>query len=104
MPAPFHAFEIRDWLAMDRTLMANERTLLSYLRTSLGLLAAGATLLKLFPDRPPEVITGCVTAALGLAIAVVGVHRFRKVRARYRPFLRDPDFHVWQVGDRMPSA
>jgi len=42
---------LRDHLAYDRTVLANERTLLSYLRTAIALLAAGATLVKIFPEE-----------------------------------------------------
>lgn len=38
---------LRDYLAMERTRLANERTLLSYLRSSLYLLVGGIALLQL---------------------------------------------------------
>lgn len=43
-------FILRDWLAVDRTILANERTLLSYTRTALTLILAGLTFIR-FLDR-----------------------------------------------------
>lgn len=39
---------LRDYLAVDRTLLANESALLSYTRTSLTMLVAGVTLTHFF--------------------------------------------------------
>ncbi|MDD2749769.1 DUF202 domain-containing protein [Acidithiobacillus sp.] len=36
-----HNFILRDWLALDRTILANERTILSFTRTALVLILAG---------------------------------------------------------------
>jgi putative membrane protein len=73
---------LRDHLAYDRTVLANERTLLSYLRTSIALLAAGGTLMKIFPDEPGMVKLGFVLLAVGAVAAVVGVTRFIRVKKR----------------------
>lgn len=48
---PYHKFNprefiLRDWLALDRTVLANERTFLAYTRTSLTLVLAGLTGIK----------------------------------------------------------
>jgi len=39
---------LRDYLAQDRTKLANERTFLAYLRTAITFSAAGGTLIKIF--------------------------------------------------------
>ena len=44
-------FILRDWLALDRTVLANERTFLAYGRTSLGLFLSGVTLIKVFKSE-----------------------------------------------------
>ena len=67
---------LRDHLAYDRTVLANERTLLSYLRTAIALLAAGATLVKIFPEEQAMVRLGAVLLALGGIAAAIGVFRF----------------------------
>ena len=38
---------LRDYLALERTRLANERTLFAYIRTSLYLILAGLTLIQL---------------------------------------------------------
>ena len=73
---------LRDHLAYDRTVLANERTLLSYMRTSIALLAAGGTLMKIFPDERTTVLIGCVLLVLGVAVALVGPFRFVSVKKR----------------------
>lgn len=67
---------LRDHLAYDRTVLANERTLLSYVRTSIALLAAGGTLVKIFPDEPAMATLGAILLVLGGAVMVIGSWRF----------------------------
>ena len=73
---------LRDHLAYDRTVLANERTLLSYFRTAIALLAAGGTLIKLFPAEPGMVRLGYMLLGLGVLSGFVGVIRFIAVRRR----------------------
>ena len=73
---------LRDHLAYDRTVLANERTLLAYFRTAIALLAAGGTLIKLFPDELGMTRLGFVLLAVGAVSAVVGGLRFIAVRRR----------------------
>jgi putative membrane protein len=73
---------LRDHLARDRTELANERTLLSYMRTAMALLAAGGTLLKLFPDELPMRRLGMVLLVLGAGVTGIGIWRFVSVARR----------------------
>ena len=41
-----HKLSLTDYLAIDRTILANGRTLLSYARTSPAMLAVGGSLFK----------------------------------------------------------
>ena len=79
---------LRDHLAYDRTVLANERTLLSYLRTAIALLAAGTTLVKIFPEEPAMVKLGSVLLAIGCVAAAIGIWRFvavtRKLAVTYK--------------------
>jgi len=59
---------LRDWLALDRTVLANERTLLAYVRTALALLAGGVALFQ-FVETDWALAVGM--AALPLALAVL---------------------------------
>lgn len=73
---------LRDHLAYDRTVLANERTLLSYLRTSIALLAAGGTLVKIFPDEKKMVGLGIALLVVGGIAAAIGVWRFAAMRKK----------------------
>ena len=66
---------LRDYLAIERTRLANERTLLSYIRSSLYLLLGGIAFFQLkdFPDFKYLAILSLVFSAL---FFIIGVYRF----------------------------
>ena len=66
---------LRDYLAIERTRLANERTLLSYIKSSLYLLLGGITVLQLknYPELEYLGITALVFSAIFLFI---GIYRF----------------------------
>ncbi len=66
---------LRDYLAIERTRLANERTLLSYIKSSLYLLLGGITVLQLknYPDLRYLGITALVFSAIFL---IIGIYRF----------------------------
>jgi putative membrane protein len=74
---------LRDFLAADRTRLANERTLLAYARTFVGLLATGAGFSQLVTERW-LVILGYLLMALSPLVALFGVYRFLKVRRKLK--------------------
>lgn len=77
-----------DWLALERTELANERTLLAWLRTGLGFGAAGATLIRFGSGHPSNTLMGGIGMVLGGALCVVGVCRFWVTTRRYRRWRR----------------
>lgn len=66
---------LRDYLAIERTRLANERTLLSYIRSSLYLLLGGIAFfqLKNFPDFKYLAVLSLVFSAIFL---IIGIYRF----------------------------
>lgn len=74
---------VRDELALERTLLANERTLLAYVRTALALCGAGVGG-ALVVDSPASRWLAGAGIAISVATAVIGVFRFRTVRADLR--------------------
>ncbi|EGV43192.1 DUF202 domain-containing protein [Bizionia argentinensis JUB59] len=66
---------LRDYLAIERTRLANERTLLSYVRSSLYLLLGGIAFLQLkdFPDFKYLALVSLLFSAL---FFIIGVYRF----------------------------
>lgn len=81
---------LRDYLARDRTVLANERTLLSYLRTAFGFAAGGVTLVKLFPEDVILLGSGLALLVLGFLTAVFGLVRFRTIRNNMRAIMKPP--------------
>jgi putative membrane protein len=63
---------LREYLAIERTKLANERTLLTYIRTGLYFLVAGSTLGELIDTvfwntmGTPLIIVGAIVTALGV--------------------------------------
>ena len=69
---------LRDYLAIERTVMANHRSFLVCMRTMLSLVVAGGSFIKFSGYRWIEVI-GWVLLALGLTLAIVGTTRFLRM-------------------------
>ena len=72
---------LRDFLALDRTLLANKRTLLSYVRTSIGLLASGIGMVKLVTDGIINIL-GFVFIASALPVLIIGVVEYVKMQKK----------------------
>lgn len=66
---------LRDYLAIERTRLANERTLLSYIRSSLYLLLGGIAFfqLEIFPNFKYLAFVSLFFSAL---FFVIGIYRF----------------------------
>ena len=74
---------LRDWLALDRTVLANKRTFLAYGRTAIAMMALGIAFVKLIHHRFFEV-SGFVLIALGVVVFFVGLSEFTNNNKRYR--------------------
>ncbi len=66
---------LRDYLAVDRTLLSNETAFLSYIRTSLTMLVAGVTLMHLF-NTPSMTLFGWSLIVGSAVMAWIGTHRY----------------------------
>lgn len=82
--SPYHRFRDRDltlndYLAIDRTVLANERTLLAYGRTSLALLIIGGSCIKFFDALWLHAAGAVFIAAAALAMAR-GWQRYRRMK------------------------
>lgn len=69
---------LRDYLAVDRTMMANETSFMSYIRTALTLIAAGATLIKFFSEPTMQAL-GWGFIVIGGWLAIHGYNRFHQI-------------------------
>lgn len=81
---------LRDYLALERTRLANERTLLSYIRTSLYLLLGGIAFLQLQGFDTIKWI-GYVSIALSIIIILIGIVRFQYLKRRLRKYFIIPE-------------
>lgn len=69
---------LRDYLAIDRTILTNETAFMSYVRTSLTLIAAGATLIKFFDNEWMQFL-GWTFVVVGGWLSLHGYSRYREV-------------------------
>lgn len=69
---------LREFLAIERTKLANERTLLTYIRTALYFLVAGSTLGYII-DSPFWNTMGWPLIIVGVALGGLGGIRFFRV-------------------------
>ena len=93
-----HLFEsrdeivLRDYLALERTKLANERTLLAYLRTSLYMLLGGIALFELTEFRNIRWL-GYPALGLSIILFLTGVFRYSVTRSRliqcYQKIIKD---------------
>ena len=70
---------LRDFLAIDRTVLANERTFLAYVRTALTLVIAGVTLERLF-DSSVTLVAGILFVLAGVGLLAIGGMRYNYMR------------------------
>ena len=70
---------LREYLAIERTKLANERTLLTYIRTGLYFLVAGSTLGHLIETAFWDLM-GSPLIVVGLLITTFGAMRYLRVR------------------------
>jgi putative membrane protein len=86
-----HKFEnkekmiLRDFLALERTRLANERTLFSYIRTSLYLLLGGIALFQITGFERIKWL-GYVSIALSIIILIIGIFRFNHIKFKLKKY------------------
>lgn len=83
---------LRDFLALERTSLANERTLFSYVRVSLYLVMAGIAFVKL-DDFESLIWLGYTSFGISVFLLIYGLIRYHVLRSRLLQFYRAIDFH-----------
>lgn len=83
-----HKLTLRDFLAIDRTRLANQRTLLAYFRTALILLVTGISLAKLFPENKVFPFFGTIMAIISAVVCLLGVVIYLKEKKNLKKFTR----------------
>ncbi|MFH2055424.1 MAG: DUF202 domain-containing protein [bacterium] len=79
---------LRDYLATDRTVLANQNTFLAYIRTALTLFVAGITFIRFF-DSLIIAIIGWAFIPAGIVTFIVGLVRYNHLRVSLR-LIKDP--------------
>jgi putative membrane protein len=82
---------LRDFLALERTTLANERTLFAYIRVSLFMVLAGITFVQLEAFES-VVWAGYLSFFLSVVLLIFGFIRFQVLRNRLRQFYNAIDF------------
>jgi len=84
------AMILRDWLALDRTVLANKRTFLAYARTAVALMVLGIAFVKLI-GHDFFIYTGFALIGAGVVMFWVGsleyarnTRRFKRLAAKER--------------------
>ena len=78
-------FTLRDYLAIDRTILANERTYLAYIRTALTTLIVGVSFVKFF-DVVILVVIGWIFIPISIITFIIGTIRFKKYNKQIYKF------------------
>ena len=76
---------IKDQLAMDRTVLANERTFLAYFRTFVVFLSSGMAILKLNQFSALTEI-GYGLMITGIVLLIMGSIRYFMIRKRLKSY------------------
>ncbi|MCX2679036.1 DUF202 domain-containing protein [Galbibacter sp. EGI 63066] len=81
---------LRDFLAIERTRLANERTLLSYIRSSIYLVLGGIAFLQL-KDFESIKYLGYLSIALSVIFLVIGIYRFMLLKKSLKKVFYDSE-------------
>ncbi|MFO7674531.1 MAG: DUF202 domain-containing protein [Lutibacter sp.] len=76
---------LRDFLALERTRLANERTLFSYIRTSLYLFLGGIALFQITGFERIKWL-GYVSLSLSVIILIIGIFRFNHLKYKLKKY------------------
>lgn len=87
---------LRDYLALERTKLANERTLLSYIRSSLYLLIGGIAIIQLQGFESIKFL-GYVSFGLTILFINIGIYRFHKLNRRLKDYYKQIDSNSSEV-------
>lgn len=81
---------LRDYLALERTRLANDRTLFSYIRTALYLVLAGLAFLQM-DDFKAIKWSAPIFFLLSLVILITGVVKYFVMKNKIKKYYTTPD-------------
>ena len=88
---PYLEFEreamiLRDWLALDRTVLANKRTFLAYSRTAIAMAVLGIAFIKLI-GHPFFEVSGFLLVLSGVVVFYVGAREYMSNTRRFKKLM-----------------
>lgn len=81
---------LRDYLALERTRLANDRTLFSYIRTALYLVLAGLAFMQM-DDFNAIKWSAPIFFLLSLVILIIGVVKYFIMKKKIKKYYTTPD-------------
>ncbi|MEK7459786.1 MAG: DUF202 domain-containing protein [Patescibacteria group bacterium] len=81
---------LRDYLAIERTMLTNEATFLAYIRTSLTVIVVGVTLVKLV-EEPMLELLGIIFTLLGILVFIFGFIKSIKMKNKINYLKRNKE-------------
>lgn len=81
---------LRDYLALERTRLANDRTLFSYIRTSLYLILAGLAFMQMNDFKAIKWLAP-LCFLISAVILILGVASYFKMRIKLKKYYTTPN-------------
>ena len=89
---------LRDFLAMERTRLANERTFLTYIRTALFFLTGGLTLIQLEEFDHLNWL-GYLAVVIAVVMVITGIFRYFRLANRLHNYYKQIKTEKMQIED-----
>lgn len=94
---------LRDYLAIERTRLANERTLLSYIRSSIYLLLGGLGFLQI-KDFENIKYLGYLSLAFSLIFLWIGIYRFMLLKKSLKKLFYQAEIKTRDLKDLQQTS
>jgi putative membrane protein len=94
---------LRDFLALERTTLANERTLFAYIRTSLYLILGGIAFLKM---ESLETVQWLAYLSFGISLIMIiyGIVRYFKLKHKLQKFYDEDSMKSFEEHEKQESV
>ena len=87
---------LRDYLALERTRLANERTLFAYIRTALYLILGGIAFMQMHEFKSIKWLAP-VCFVLRVVILITGIVKYFWIKKRLKKFYTTPHSEKMQI-------
>jgi len=94
---------LRDFLALERTTLANERTLFAYIRTSLYLILGGIGFIQLKSFESIQWL-GYLSFGISFLMIVYGLIRYFKLKRKLQKFYHEDAMRSFEEEEKQESA